>query len=98
MESWHTGFNRQNDKEKLVNFQFMVLETKRLLLREMNMEDYDALFRVLGDPEIMGHYPFAFDGQHSWRGFRLINCNLSLDSPPRGGSMMCAEERRLTAC
>ena len=29
----------------------MVLETKRLLLREMNIEDYDALFRVLGDPE-----------------------------------------------
>ena len=22
MESWHTGFNSQNDKEKRVNFQF----------------------------------------------------------------------------
>ena len=31
----------------------MFLETKRLLLREMNPEDYDALFRVLGDPETM---------------------------------------------
>ena len=29
----------------------MFLETKRLLLREMNPEDYDALFRVLGDRE-----------------------------------------------
>jgi len=42
----------------------MLLETKRLLLREMNPEDYDALFRVLGDPETMWHYPYTFDGQH----------------------------------
>ena len=42
----------------------MILETKRLLLREMNMEDCDALFRVLGDPETMWHYPYTFDGQH----------------------------------
>ena len=41
----------------------MILETKRLCLREMNPGDCDALFRVLGDPEIMGHYPYAFDGQ-----------------------------------
>ena len=27
----------------------MILETQRLLLREMNPEDYDALFQVLGD-------------------------------------------------
>ena len=42
----------------------MLLETKRLLLREMNPEDYDALFRVLGDPETMWHYPYTFDGKH----------------------------------
>jgi RimJ/RimL family protein N-acetyltransferase len=42
----------------------MVLETKRLLLREMKPNDFDALFRVLGDPETMRHYPTAFDGQH----------------------------------
>ena len=42
----------------------MVLETKRLQLREMNMEDNDALFRVLGDPETMWNYPYTFDGQH----------------------------------
>ena len=41
----------------------MVLETQRLLLREMSREDYDALFRVLGDPEIMCHYPYSFDEQ-----------------------------------
>ncbi len=38
-----------------------VLETDRLYLREMTPEDYDALYRVLGDPEIMQHYPYAFD-------------------------------------
>ena len=42
----------------------MLLETKRLLFREMNPEDFDALFRVLGDPETMWHYPYTFDGRH----------------------------------
>ncbi|MBR5409362.1 MAG: GNAT family N-acetyltransferase [Clostridia bacterium] len=41
----------------------MVLETKRLLLREMTQDDYAALLPVLGDPETMRHYPTAFDGQ-----------------------------------
>ena len=42
----------------------MALETKRLLLREMKPDDFQALFRVLGDPETMWHYPYTFDGQH----------------------------------
>ena len=42
----------------------MVLETQRLLLREMKPDDFQALFRVLGDPETMWHYPYTFDGQH----------------------------------
>ena len=42
----------------------MGLETKRLLLREMNPNDFQALFLVLGDPEAMRHYPFTFDGRH----------------------------------
>jgi RimJ/RimL family protein N-acetyltransferase len=42
----------------------LVLETKRLLLREMKPDDYQALFRVLGSPETMRHYPYTFDGQH----------------------------------
>ena len=42
----------------------MALETKRLLLREMNPGDFDALLMVFGDPETMWHYPFTFDGQH----------------------------------
>ncbi len=39
----------------------MKLETKRLFLREMTPEDYDALYAVLADSDIMRHYPYTFD-------------------------------------
>ena len=39
----------------------MILETERLILREMNMDDYDALYAVLADTSIMQHYPYTFD-------------------------------------
>ena len=39
----------------------MVIETERLLLREMTEEDFSALYRVLADSDIMKHYPYAFD-------------------------------------
>ena len=42
----------------------MVLETRRLLLREMKPDDFQSLFLVLSDPETMCHYPYTFDGQH----------------------------------
>ena len=38
-----------------------ILNTERLFLREMNMDDFDALTAVLADPEIMQHYPYTFD-------------------------------------
>lgn len=38
-----------------------MIETERLFLREMTAEDYDALYKVLTDTEIMKHYPYAFD-------------------------------------
>ena len=38
-----------------------ILETKRLFLREMNTEDYEALYAVLVDSDIMKHYPYTFD-------------------------------------
>ena len=41
----------------------MIIETERLFLREMSMNDYDALYRVLADPGIMQHYPYTFDEQ-----------------------------------
>jgi len=39
----------------------MFLETERLFLRDMQDEDFDALFKVLADRDIMKHYPYTFD-------------------------------------
>ncbi len=39
----------------------MILTTERLFLREMVTGDFDALYRVLADPDIMQHYPYTFD-------------------------------------
>ena len=39
----------------------MIIETNRLNLREMIEEDYDALYAVLADSDIMQHYPYTFD-------------------------------------
>ena len=39
----------------------MRIETERLFLREMTMDDFDALYKVLADKEIMQHYPYTFD-------------------------------------
>ena len=39
----------------------MTIETDRLLLREMNENDFDALYAVLADSDIMQHYPYTFD-------------------------------------
>ena len=39
----------------------MVIETERLLLREMTENDFDALYKVLADSDIMQHYLYTFD-------------------------------------
>ncbi len=39
----------------------MIIETERLFLREMKESDFDALYKVLADSDIMRHYPYAFD-------------------------------------
>lgn len=39
----------------------IMIETNRLLLREMGPEDFDALYAVLADSDIMQHYPYTFD-------------------------------------
>lgn len=39
----------------------MKIETKRLFLREMEKNDFDRLFQVLGDREIMRYYSAPFD-------------------------------------
>ncbi len=39
----------------------MTIETERLVLREMNDDDFSSLNRVLADSGIMQHYPYSFD-------------------------------------
>ncbi|MCR5796703.1 MAG: GNAT family N-acetyltransferase, partial [Eubacterium sp.] len=39
----------------------MILKTDRLFLREMNMDDFHALYKVLADRDSMQHYPYTFD-------------------------------------
>lgn len=39
----------------------MILETERLFLRELTPGDYDALYAVLADSDIMQHDPYTFD-------------------------------------
>ncbi|WP_315166336.1 GNAT family N-acetyltransferase [Metaclostridioides mangenotii] len=41
----------------------MILETERLILREMNKSDYDSLCRILQDKEVMYAYEHAFSDQ-----------------------------------
>ena len=38
-----------------------MIKTDRLFLREMNENDFDALYAVLADSDIMQHYPYTFD-------------------------------------
>ena len=38
-----------------------MIETERLYLREMTEDDFPALYAVLGDSDIMRHYPYTFD-------------------------------------
>ena len=46
----------------------MIIETKRLMLREYIWDDFDALFEILSDAETMQHYPKPYDEKmtHRW--------------------------------
>lgn len=39
----------------------MKIETKRLYLRELTLDDFSELYDVLADPVIMQYYPYTFD-------------------------------------
>lgn len=39
----------------------IIIETERLILRELSEHDFEALYAILGDPEVMQYYPNAFD-------------------------------------
>ncbi len=53
----------------------MMIETKRLILREYTLEDFDAIHEILSDPETMRHYPKPFDEKRtrSWIEWNLQN-------------------------
>ena len=51
-----------------------ILETDRLYLREMSMDDFDTLYAVLADSSIMQHYPYTFDEERV-RGWIERNMN-----------------------
>lgn len=53
----------------------MIIQTDRLILRDMTENDYDALHAILTDPEAMQHYPKPYDdaGVHRWITWTLDN-------------------------
>jgi len=53
----------------------IILETDRLILRNYTPDDFDALYRVISDPETMAHYPKPYDekGTHRWLDWTLRN-------------------------
>ena len=57
----------------------MILETERLFLREMDRNDYDALYRVLADSDIMQHYPYPFDEARvrGWIERNMVRCRMN---------------------
>ncbi len=54
---WYTEFKQ----DQAIEVRKMIIETERLYLREMTENDFDALYKVLADSDIMQHYPYAFD-------------------------------------
>ena len=38
-----------------------MIEAERLILRNYTMNDFDALYEIVSDPETMQHYPALFD-------------------------------------
>ncbi|MGN0373587.1 MAG: GNAT family N-acetyltransferase [Enterocloster sp.] len=58
----------------------MIIETSRLILREMNMDDFDALYAVLADSDIMQHYPYSFNEKRvrGWIERNMERCRISV--------------------
>ena len=54
----------------------VVLETDRLILREMRQADFEALAAILGDAETMYAYEGAFSELeiHSWLDRQIEHC------------------------
>lgn len=52
-------FNGKGRKEKST----MLLQTARIFLREFTYDDFDSLFEILSDAEVMKYYPKPFDAE-----------------------------------
>lgn len=65
------GMGRRNGGQQMK----IILETERLLLREYTADDFDALHKILSDPETMRHYPAPYDeaGTRHWIDWSLEN-------------------------
>ena len=53
----------------------IIIETKRLILREYAEDDFNALYALLSDPVTMQHYPKPYDenGTRRWLSWSLEN-------------------------
>ena len=61
----------------------MHLQTNRLILRDFTDEDFDALFEILSDSEVMKYYPKPFDAERVkgwiiWNQDNYKNCGFGL--------------------
>ena len=52
-----------------------MIETESLILRKYTMDDFDALYEIVSDPETMQHYPAPFDVERTkgWISWNLEN-------------------------
>ena len=52
-----------------------MIETERLTLRELTMDDLGPLYEIMSDPETMQHYPAPFDEERTrgWIAWNLEN-------------------------
>lgn len=71
----------------------VILETERLILREYTLDDFDALYAILSDPETMRHYPKPYDENGTVRWLRW-----SLDNYERYGFGLWAIELKENGC
>lgn len=53
----------------------IMIETKRLLLRDMTYDDFDPLYEIFSDAETMAHYPAPFDSEkvRNWIKWNIDN-------------------------
>ena len=63
----------------------VILETKRLILREYNKDDFKELYEILSDPITMSHYPKPYDEEGTMRWI-----NWCINSYKENGFGLCA--------